>query len=146
MGESLVTPKLPVKHEHMRFFARALGKQIGQFSWQMKMALAKYQEGILDKQYVQARLGDIATELFMASCVYSRMTGVMINGTIPEPDKEQEFKTGRLYLRLAQMRNEKRFDELKINLDEEMEAVADVWLKETFEKDWVNKPEGEVTA
>ncbi|MDG1873145.1 MAG: acyl-CoA dehydrogenase family protein [Mariniblastus sp.] len=144
MSESFVAPKIPVKHEHMRFFSRALSKQIGQFSWQMKLALAKHQEGILDRQYVQARLGDIATELFMASCVYSRMTSLLVNGTIPEPDKEQEFKTGRLYLRLAQMRNEKRFDALKFNLDEEMEAVADVWLKDTFDKNWVNKPEGEI--
>ena len=141
MGESFVGPKIPVKHEHMRYFARSIGKQIGQFSWQIKMALAKYQEGILDKQYVQGRLGDIATELFMASCVYSRLTGLMVNGTIPEPEKEQEFKTGRLYMRLAQMRNERRFEELKINLDEEVEAAADMWLKDSFETDWVIKPD-----
>ena len=141
MGESFVGPKIPVKHEHMRYFARSIGKQIGQFSWQMKMTLAKHQEGVIDKQYIQARLGDIASELFMASCVYSRLTGLLVNGTIPEPEKEQEFKTGRLYLRLAQMRNERRFDELKINLDEEVEAAAEVWMKDSFDKNWVIKPE-----
>lgn len=146
MGESFVGgAKVPVKHEHLRYFGRVLGKQIGQFSWQMKMVLAKYQEGIIDKQYIQGRLGDIATELFMASCVYSRLTNLMVNGTIPEPDKDQEYKTGRLYLRLAQMRNEKRLEELKVNLDEEMEAVADVWFKDDFETDWVITPEEEIT-
>ena len=141
MGESFVGPKVPVKHEHMRYFSRAIGKQIGQLSWQMKMTLAKYQEGVIDKQYIQGRLGDIATELFMASCVYSRLTGLLINGTIPEPEKEQEFKTGRLYMRLAQMRNERRFEELKVNLDEETEDAADMWLSESFDTDWVIKPD-----
>ena len=77
----------------------------------------------------------------MASCVYSRLTSVLVNGTIPEPVKEHEFNTGRLYLRLAHQRNEQRLLELKLNVDEDMELVADEWLKETFETDWVLKPE-----
>ena len=145
MSESFVAPKIPVKHEHLRYYGRSLGKQIGQFSWQLKMALAKHQEGIIDKQYTQARLADIATELFMACCVYSRLTGVLVNGTIPEPEQDHEFKTGSLYLRLAQQRNERRLDELRVNIDSEKELVADAWLKETFETDWVIKPaEGEI--
>lgn len=140
MSESLVSAKIPIKHEHMRFYARALGKQIAQFSWQLKVALAKHQLGILDRQYVQARLADIATELFMASCVYSRLSAVLVNGTIPQPEQEHEFNTGRLYLRLAHQRNEQRLELLKVNCDEDMDLVAKDWLKESFEKDWVIKP------
>ena len=140
MGESLVTPKIPVKHEHLRYYSRGLGKQIAQFSWQLKIALAKYQEAIINQQYLQGRFADIATELFMASCVYSRLTSILVNGTIPEPVKEREFNTGRLYLGLAHQRNEQRFHELKLNLDEEKDLVANQWLSDTFEKDWVLKP------
>ncbi|MFK7768516.1 MAG: acyl-CoA dehydrogenase family protein [Mariniblastus sp.] len=143
IGESFVSPKIPVKHEHLRYFSRGLSKQIGQFSWQLKMALAKHQEGVIDKQYIQCRLADIATELFMASCVYARLTAVMVNGTIPQDEKEKEFNTGQLYLRLAHHRNEQRLEELKVNFDDEMEKVADQWLAETFEEDWVIKPEDE---
>ena len=108
------------------------------------MVLAKHQEGAIQKQYIQGRLGDLATELFMASCVYSRLSALMMNGTIPEPDKAQELSTGRLYLRLAQMRNERRLDELKVNLDTEMNEVADHWLNEKFDdNNWVIKPEEE---
>lgn len=141
MSESLKNPTIPVKHEHLKFFSRGLSKQIGQFSWQLKMALAKYQERIIDKQYIQARLGDIATELFMASCVYARISGVLVNGTIPQPKQEHEFKVAQLYLRLAHQRNERRFEELKVNLDSETEAVANAWLKESFEKNWVLTPD-----
>ncbi|MFT5299523.1 MAG: acyl-CoA dehydrogenase family protein 9 [Mariniblastus sp.] len=144
VGESFVSPKLPVKHEHLRYYSRSLGKQIGQFSWQLKLALAKFQEGIINQQYLQARLGDIATELFMASCVYSRLTSLLINGTIPETEKEHEFNTGQLYLRMAEQRNSARLEELKINLDADKAKVAQAWLNEKFETNWVVKPEGEV--
>ncbi len=134
-------PKLPVKHEHLRYYARALGKQIGQFSWQLKLALIKHREGILEQQFIQARLADIATELFMASCVFSRLTAVMVNGTIPQPAQVHEFNTGRLYLRMARQRNERRFEELKINFDDQLESVADAWLAEKFDDpNWVVKP------
>ena len=146
VGESLVNPRVPIRHDHMRFFARALSKQIGQFSWQLKMALARHQTRVLDKQFVQARLADIATELFMASCVYSRITGVLVNGTIPQSATEHEFKVAQLYLRLAHHRNEQRFHELKLNVDDERNAVADAWLQETFENHWVLKPDEDEIA
>jgi hypothetical protein len=110
-------------------------------AWQIQAALITHREGILDQQFIQARLSDIATELFMASCVYSRLTALMINGTIPQPIKEHEFNTGRLYLRLARHRNEHRFEELKVNLDDQLESVADAWMNETFDDaNWVIKP------
>lgn len=133
---------VPVKHEHLRYYARGLGKQIGQFSWQLKMALINHREGVLDQQFIQARLGDIATELFMASCVFSRLTALLVNGTIPQPVKQHEYETGRLYLRLARHRNERRFDELKVNFDDQLEKVAKAWMQVTFDDpNWVVKPQ-----
>ncbi len=136
-------PTIPVKHEHLRYYARSLSKQIGQFAWQVKMSLAKHREGVIDQQFIQARLGDIATELFVASCVYARLTAVLVNGTIPQPEQEKEFDTGRLYLRLAKQRNERRFEELKCNFDDEVENVADIWMDKDYDADpnWVVKPE-----
>ena len=121
-------PKIPIKHEHMTYFARQIAKQIGTFSWACNTALVKHREGIINQQLVQARLGDIATELFMASCVYSRLTNLMVNGTIEEPVKMKEFRTGALYLRMARRRNRQRFDDLKGNFDAETIAVANDWL------------------
>ena len=133
------SPDVPVKHEHLRYYARGLSKQIGKFFLACETALAKHRKQIIDKQFVQSRLGDIATELFMYSCVYSRLTALLLNGTIPEPDKEQELKTGMLYMRLAKKRNEERFDQLKTNDDEESVEVADLWLNESFDTNWVLK-------
>ncbi len=135
------SPSIPIKHEHLRFHARALSKQIGRFGWACEMALIKHREGIMDQQAVQGRLGDIATELFMMSCVYARLTGVLVNGTIPQPAKDHEVSTGMLYLQLGRQRNELRFAELKVNLDREMNEVADRWLKCKFDKNWVITPD-----
>lgn len=135
------TPDVPIKHEHLRFYARGLAKQISKFFLACETAIAKNKQQIIDKQFVQARLGDIATELFMYSCVFSRLTSLLMNGTIPEPDKEQELKTGMLYMRMAKKRNEQRFETLPTNFDEEVIDVADSWLKETFDDNWVLKGE-----
>ncbi len=139
------SPEIPIKHEHMRFHARSLSKQIAKFAWAVEMALIKYREGIIDQQFAQARLGDIATELFMASCVYARLSALLVNGTIPEPDKQRDLKTGMLYLRLAAARNRARLEALKINLDDEIVETATDWMDESFEKDWVLKgPETDI--
>ncbi|HMP80512.1 MAG TPA: acyl-CoA dehydrogenase family protein, partial [Pirellulaceae bacterium] len=135
-------PPIPIKHEHLRFFARALSKQISRFAWACELALIKYREQIIDLQHIQARIGDIATELFMASCVYARLTGLLVNGTIPEPAKAHEIKTGMYYLRLARQRNEVRFNELKVNDDVECDALANSWLQHHFDH-WVLTPDGE---
>ncbi len=133
--------KVPVKHEHLRYFANTLGKQIGKFARAVEMALLKFREGILDQEFTQARLGDIATELFVASCVYSRLSALVVNGTIPEPAKKIELDTGMLYLRLARRRNDHRFEALKMNLDVEMESVADQWVDHDYSQNWVITPQ-----
>lgn len=125
-------PAVPIKHEHLRYFGRQLGRQIGRFAWTTELVLVKHREGIINRQFIQARIGDIATELFVASCVYSRLSALMVNGTIDELDKMKEYRTGTLYLRMARRRNRVRFDELSANFDEEKVAVANDWLAHDF--------------
>ncbi len=130
MGESLVNPTLPVKHDHLRFYARSISKQIGQLSWQLKLALTKNASKVYAQQHVQGRLADIATELFMASCVYARISGVVVNGTIPQPIRDREYKIAQLYLTLAHRRNEHRFEDMKQNSDKEINSLAEVLLSD----------------
>ena len=135
--------KVPVKHEHLRYHGNWLAAQIGKFGWAIKMVLAKHREGAIEEQLPQMRIADIATELFMACCVYSRLSTVFNNATLPAPAKAHETSTGMLYLRLARQRNERRFEELKVNFDNVMTEVADSWLDADFETDWVVKPRDE---
>ena len=130
------SPRIPYKHEHLKYFSRTLAGQIGRFARSCELALFKHREGILDRQYIQSRLGDIATELFMSSCVFSRLNSLIVNGTIEQPIKDRELQTGMLYLRIARERNRKRFDELKANFDNDYTQVADQWLKFDY-SDWM---------
>jgi alkylation response protein AidB-like acyl-CoA dehydrogenase len=137
-------PKIPIKHEHLTYYARSLAKQIAQFAWACELSLIKYREKIINQQFIQARLGDIAAELFMASCVYSRLSALIVNGIVPETPKQRELKTGMLYLKYAKHRNQRRFDELKANFDTMVGDVARTWMGRDFNSDWVLKPENEI--
>lgn len=134
IGESLVNPTIPVKHEHLKFYSRSLSRQIGQFSWQLKLALSKNPNKVYSQQHIQGRLADIAIELFTASCVFARISDVMVNGTIPQSMREKEFKVAQLYLSLASRRNERRLEEIKLNCDNEIDAVAQEMLSDSEPK------------
>lgn len=123
-----LAPEVPIIYEPLRPYAGRLSRQIKKFAWACQMALIKHRESILDRQYVQARLGDCATELFMASCVYARLSGLLEHTDRPRVDRERELRTGLLYLRLAEKRNQARLAELKHNTDDDEIAVADLWL------------------
>jgi hypothetical protein len=76
----------------------------------------------------------------MASCVYSRVTSLLVNGTLSESTKMHDVSTGMLYLRLAFQRNAARFADLKVNFDQDWIGVADKWLQHDF-PNWVLTPE-----
>lgn len=121
-------PTISCPYDLIRPNAKDLAKQIGRFAQACQNACIKYQEQILNKQYVQARIGDIATELFMASCVFSRLVQ-LIEDDIPDEQQEEEFKTGLLYLQIAKRRNEIWFNDLKNHFDEQTNELADFILK-----------------
>ncbi|HEY6563350.1 MAG TPA: acyl-CoA dehydrogenase family protein [Pirellulaceae bacterium] len=123
-----LSPEIPLESDLLRPHAGRLSRQIGKFAWAAQMALIKHREGILEQQFVQARLGDMASELFMASCVYARLTGVIQDKSLDRAERERQLRTGTLYLKLADWRNRLRMQELKDNLDAEFLVAADAWL------------------
>lgn len=123
-----LAPEVPMESDALRPFASRLSRQIGKFAWASQMALIKHREGILEQQFVQARLGDMASELFMASCVYARLTGVLQDRSLDRAERDRQMQTGTLYLKLADWRNRLRLQEIKDNLDTEFLGTADAWL------------------
>ena len=126
------TPSIPVKHEHLRFHSRWLGSHFGKLGWSIKTSYAAHGKELLLQQLQCARLADIATGLFLSSCVYAKLTATLINGTIPEPEQRAEFETGNLFLMTTRDSNDDQFEQLKINHDDEVAKVAEVWLKHSF--------------
>ncbi len=123
-----LAPSVPTQHFRLRRHAASLAKQIGRFARAAQRALIQHREGILDQQFIQARIGDMATELFMASCVYSRLDSLLSTTHHDEEQRDRELATGELYMKLAELRNRERLAQLKLNSDTQMVSVANSWL------------------
>ncbi len=121
-------PAIPVRHSILQTPAGTLSKQIARFAGACNRALIKYRESIIDHEFVQARLGDLATELFHASCVYSRLTSLLSDDRIDEATRQRDLQTGLCYLRIAFRRNVQRFAALKSNDDDDLNMTAQAWL------------------
>lgn len=108
--------------------ARRLRRQIQAFGRACRRALIHHRQNILDRQYVQARLGDTATELFLASCVYARLYALAQRSDGDERTRHRDLKTGLFYMKSAHRRNERRLAGLRDNDDAAQNETADLWL------------------
>lgn len=122
-------PRVPVRHGLLQPEADRISRQIAAFGRACTRALVTHREGILDRQYVQARLGDTATELFAAGCVYSRLSSLAGRTDISEAVKQRDLTTGLYYLKLAERRNRQRLWELTHNDDADVNRTGDAWLQ-----------------
>ncbi len=122
-------PEVPVADPSLAPGGLMLARQIRKFGYACIKTLVKYREAIIDAQYVQARLGDIATELFHSSCVLSRLNSLATAGGLDSPDGQRQLQTGLLYITSAYERNRRRFEELARNQDRQQTAVANAWLQ-----------------
>lgn len=128
------TPHVPVvsqggaSRNQLHAAAQKLGGQIGQFGRACRNALIRHREGILEQQCVQARLADMATELFAASCVFARLN--LLVSTAEGESTARDIQTGLFYIDSAHRRNVQRLAALKSNNDDEQVQVADAWLRQ----------------
>ncbi|MFQ5731794.1 MAG: acyl-CoA dehydrogenase family protein [Planctomycetaceae bacterium] len=109
--------------------ARRLARQIGRFSRKCQRMLIRHREGVLEEQCTQARLGDTATELFVASCVYARLCGYATTPNTDTDTIERDIETGLFYMQASHRRNAERMKSLTANDDGEQKQLANVWLK-----------------
>jgi alkylation response protein AidB-like acyl-CoA dehydrogenase len=124
----LFAPRIPVTHSRLESAASGLGRQIVKFANVCQRALMKHREGILDRQYVQARIGDTATELFLSSCVYARLVSLLQRTDLDDAELYRDVDSGLLYMKTAYHRNAARFHEIKYNADADLNRTADRFL------------------
>ncbi len=149
--ESVFTsPEVRVTHPELEPDAKALGKLIGQFGGHVQKLLRTYREQIMDRQYQLGRVADIATELFVSSCVLNRLDFLLgqrnrsdseprrdlePNRIIPplplgegrgEGSSERHLTVGRYFLATAARRIRRTFLDLWDNDDTATTATAKV--------------------
>lgn len=121
-------PQIPVAHSRLQPAVASLSRQIAKFARACRSALFQHRENIVNEQFVLARLGDVATELFLSSCVYSRLMSLLAHPNHDEQAMYRDLQSGLLYLQLAHRRNAQRLAELTDNDDAETARTARAWL------------------
>jgi alkylation response protein AidB-like acyl-CoA dehydrogenase len=122
------SPCVSVHNLELENDAMRLGKLIGEFGSQVEAVLRKYQESILDRQYVLARIADSANELYASACVLNRLDKMLSSGPL-DAARKLELQTGRYYLKTAARRIYSNLDEhLWNNDDEATTELADMLL------------------
>jgi acyl-CoA dehydrogenase family member 9 len=124
------SPAIPVPHAALQPVIARLSRQIARFARKCQMALVRHREDVINQQFVLARLGDTATELFVSGCVYSRLAAMAAQPNRDhQHEAERDWHAGILYLNSAHRRNVRRLEELGDNDDAEETRTADVFLK-----------------
>ncbi|MCE9552191.1 MAG: acyl-CoA dehydrogenase family protein [Planctomycetes bacterium] len=130
ISSMLISPKIEVRHEELSSDAARLGRLIGELGGDVARLLARHREGIVDRQYLLARVADAATELYVSACVLNRLDSILdkpadANGDLPRSDA---LAAGQYYLQTAARRIRQGLYQLSHNDDEAPTSLADRML------------------
>jgi hypothetical protein len=117
------SPSVDVHNAQLESDGMRLGKLVGEFGSTVESVLRRYQESILDRQLVLARIADSANELYASACVLRRLERVVGHDPL-DAEQKLELQTGRYFLTTAERRIRRNLDDLWVNDDEDTIALA----------------------
>ena len=123
LGAALHAPDVPVQSEQLRPHAHRISRMIWRFNLAVDRALIRHREEILDRQYVQERIANVAMELFASACVLSRWDADLEAGIM------HRDRAAALFLRESSRRVRHFFAELRDNDDDAVTDAADAVLR-----------------
>lgn len=129
IGSLLSSPEVPVRSNELEEDAARLGRLIGQLSSNVERLLRTHQEAVMDRQHLLARVASAATEIYVSSCVLSRLDRMLWDEKFSGAERCQAMTTGRYYLTTAARRIRRNLADLWDNDDDATNAAADVALK-----------------
>ncbi len=115
-------------HPSLRSHARRLARLTRELSHQFKQASAKFEEKILERQVIQARLGDAAMFVHAYACTLSKLDSQVRAGA-NGPEGERDRAAGEYFLDFAELEIENCFGALYRNCDDSMLVAADKALR-----------------
>jgi hypothetical protein len=124
VGGLFSRPVYEPRHSQLAEEGESLGRLVGQFGSHVERLLRTYQESVLDRQYQQGRIADAAIELYVSSCVLSRLDSILADEATLETDRQQALSIGRYYLLTAARRIRRNFADLWDNDDEHTSQIA----------------------
>ena len=120
--------RIPIRRPELADMSHQLEDVVRTFGKTVEGQLMRYREDILEKQYVQSRIADAATEVYMMSAVLARLESV--DPTDPA-QRQKDLAAGRHYFQMADRQIRRRLHELNDNLDAETTQFADSLLAES---------------
>jgi alkylation response protein AidB-like acyl-CoA dehydrogenase len=128
LSARLTTPDVPVRSSDLHGEARELGKRVREFSLAVQSMLFRYREAILDRQYIQERIADVACDLYASSCTLSRLDHLLTQGNGNPVEVQRDAQAGRYFLKLTNRRIKQNIAALSDNDDEATTATANAAL------------------
>jgi hypothetical protein len=129
VGGLFSRPIYEAHHSQLAEDGESLGRLVGQFGSQVEKLLRTYQESVLDRQYQLGRMADAAIELYVSSCVLSRLDCILGDEATSEVQQRQALSMGRYYLLTAARRIRRNFADLWDNDDTRTSEIARMVLK-----------------
>jgi alkylation response protein AidB-like acyl-CoA dehydrogenase len=122
---------VPLRSRELADLGRLLEELVRTFGHAVEGQLIRRREEILDQQYVQARIADAATELYMVSAVVARLDALLQGPEAGAEGTARDLQAGRYYCHLAERTIRRSLHELGDNLDEETTGLAENLLRGT---------------
>ena len=97
-------PEVRVTQAELQPDAERLGRLIAKFASNVERLLRRYREDVIDREYHQGRIGDVATELYVSACVLRRLEALLSHSHNGDSHIRRDLITGRYYLRTAERR------------------------------------------
>lgn len=126
-------PEVPIRNQQLLGEAEALSQATALFGSSVEKLLAKYKEGIVDRQYHAGRIADAAIELYSSSCMLRRLDAIFDQHPEGSRERIDAYQTGSFALKLSDRKLRRVLAELWDNDDDHSNDVANAalgWKKE----------------
>jgi hypothetical protein len=124
MGGLFSRPVYQTRQSQLEEDGVQFGRLVGEFGSQVEKLLRTHQEAVLDRQHLLGRIADAAIELYVSSCVLSRLDSLLADHAVAESQRGRDLTLGRCYLRTAARRIRGHFAALWDNDDAETNSAA----------------------
>ncbi len=137
LSQLMASPSVPIRHPELDDEATHLGHLIQRFGSEVEWALRTYQKEIVDRQYVLARLGDTAIDLYASICTLRRMDHLISSRSHHDGDAGNghsspgnplplatQLMAGRYFLSQSRRKIKRLLTELHDNDDERTTELA----------------------
>ena len=125
------TPTVPVRAKELEADAKRLAHWVKDFGLELPHVFLrlKDEETFVQSQLIHERIADITVDLYVASCVLSRLDYLIAN---PSDDRFAAIASGRYFLKIAFRRIATQFAALRDHDDAACVAAADAFLRNSF--------------